>query len=172
MEMTKWIAALSVASLAAAVPLIWILRILYSLPAPMVLSHRQWPIWMNVSLIGGITVPVMLFIRKAYFMRSVEPLEIGIHFVAVSLIYLFGLVLLLRQFVGLYPDYLVSAGRMGLAIRKSVYQKIVNVQIYREGRRETSLNIRLENGERVRIDLPGDHLPVLYDRIRSSRILE
>ena len=117
-------------------------------------------------------MPVMLFIRKAYFMRSVEPLEIGIHFVAVSLIYLFGLVLLLRQFVGLYPDYLVSAGRMGLAIRKSVYQKIVNVQIYREGRRETSLNIRLENGERVRIDLPGDHLPVLYDRIRSSRILE
>ncbi len=170
--MPPWIAALSVAALVATVPLTWIFRVLQRLPDPLALSHRQWSIGGNLTLIGCITAVVTVFIRNVYYGTTPAPAVIGMQFLIVGLIYVFGFVLLLRQFAGLYPEYFVSTGRTGLAMRKATYQHIVNVETFREGREETSLLIELQDGDRLRLDLPTRHLSLLYDQIESSRTLE
>ena len=170
--MPPWVAALSVAVLVATVPLTWILRVLQALPDPLVLSHRQWPIWGNLTLIGCITAIVTVFIRNVYYGTTPAAAEIGMQFVIVGLAYVFGFVLLLRQFAGLYPEYFVSTGRTGLALRKATYQHIVKVETLSEGRGETSLRIELENGDCLRLNLPTRHLSVLDEQIESSRTLE
>ena len=170
--MPPWIAALSVAGLVATVPLTWILRVLQRLPDPLALSHRQWPGWGNLALIGCITAIVTVFIRNVYYGTTPAPAVIGVGFLIVGLVYVFGFVLLVRQFAGLYPEYFVSTGRTGLALRKATYPHIVKVETLREGRGETSLQIKLQNGDCLRLDLPTRHLSVLYDQIESSRTLE
>ena len=170
--MPPWIAALSVGILVATVPVTWVLRVLQGLPDPLVLSHRQWSVWGNLALIGCITAIVTVFIRNVYYETTPAPGVIGMQFLIVGLAYVFGFVLLLRQFAGLYPEYFVSTGRTGLTLRKATYQHIVKVETLREGRGETSLQIELENGDCLRLDLPTRHLSVLYDEIKSSRTME
>ena len=170
--MPPWIAALSVGILVATVPVTWILRVLQGLPDPLVLSHRQWPICGNLALIGCVTAIVTVFIRNVYYGTTPAPAVIGMQFLIVGLAYVFSFVLLLRQFAGLYPEYFVSTGRTGLAMRKATYQHIVNVETLREVRGETSLQIELQNGDCLRLDLPTRHLSVLYEQIESSRPLE
>src|ERR1041384_4930604 len=112
--MPNWINALLFATLVVTIPFTMILRILLQLPKPTVLFNRKWPNSLNVVVIALVTAYVTLFIRSTYYVRGVSPLALGFEFLIAALAYALGLVLILRQYSGIYPDFLVTTGTAGL----------------------------------------------------------
>ena len=126
--MPSWVSALGFAILVVVIPFTLILKLMLQLPKPIALSHRRWPRGVNFGIIGAITACTTIFIRSAYYGRVATPVAVLMEFVIAALAYVFGLVLLLRQFSGLYPEYLITTGRSGLSIRKIAYRKIINIE--------------------------------------------
>jgi hypothetical protein len=153
------------AILVVTVPFTLILKILLGLPKAFALSHRRWPLSLNFTLIGVITLYLTIFIRSAYFARGSEPLALVLQFLIAALAYVFGLVLLLRQFAGVYPEYMVTTGPTGLSIRKTVYRKITDVQEVSRSRDETTLRIQTTTGF-LYLALPTRDVSLLIDQIR------
>jgi hypothetical protein len=98
--MPPWISSIVFAILVVIFPYTLILRILLQLPKPIVLSHRRWPMAVNLVVMAGITAWVAVFIRSAYYRRGFNPSVALMEFVIAALAYAFGLVLILRQFSG------------------------------------------------------------------------
>jgi hypothetical protein len=166
---SPWLTSVLFAILVATVPLTWVFRIMLDLPEPLVVSYRRWPRWANATLIAVVTGAVTVFIRFAYYGVSRDLLGIGAQLVVVSIVYVFGLVLLVRQFTGLYPEYFVTAGRSGLGVRKAVYQNISSIETVGDSPEETCLEIEMTSGEFLRLDLPTDKLSRLYDEIKKNK---
>jgi len=166
--MPNWVAALLFAVLVVTIPFTLILRIMVQLPKPIALSHRRWPQVLNVALIAGITACATVFIRNAYYARADNPVALLMAFVIVGLAYIFGLVLILRQFSGLYPDYIVSTGSTGLSLRKTVYRKITDVEEISRQRGEVQLRITTTSGAAIYFNLPSRDVPVFYQRLKSE----
>jgi len=167
--MPSWINALLFAILVVTVPFTMILRILMQLPKPNVLSNRQWPPVLNFALIGAITAYVTIFIRSAYYMPKRSPVLILLEFVIAALAYGFGLALILRQYAGIYPEYLVTTGAAGLGIRKIAYRNIEHLEEEWRGHGETQLRIHTIYGSSFLFTLPTSALPVLHDNIKSAQ---
>src|SRR5262245_55526126 len=107
--MPGWVSSAMFAILVVAFPYSLILRILLQLPRPIALSHRRWPLAANIVVILAVTSWVSVFIHGAYYRRGlVNPFGVLAEFVIAALVYAFGLVLILRQFSGLYPEFLVT----------------------------------------------------------------
>ena len=138
------------------------------LPKAVVLSHRRWPLPLNYILIGTITAYVTIFIRTAYYVRGADPAAVLMEFVIAALAYIFGLVLILRQFAGVYPEYIVTTGRTGLSLRKTVYRNIIDVEEISRNRAETTLLVVTNHGMAVRLTLPTRSVPVFYDQLKPE----
>ncbi len=167
--MSDWVPALSMAVLVATVPLLWVFRILTDLPEPLALSHRQWPAWANFFLIALITANVVIFIRGMYEGAMDEPISFLLRFFIAVLVYVFGFVLLIRQFAGLYPEYFVTAGRTGLGMRKALYRNIVDIDEVSESAGETALMVHMRTGESLFLTLPVPNKPVFYQAIKDNQ---
>lgn len=167
--MPSWVAATLVAVLVATVPMAWVLGIMRDLPDPLVGSHRRWPGWANSLVIGLVTLSVTVFIRFAYYGATPEPLRIGFQLLIVSVAYVFGMVLLVRQFEGLYPEYFVTTGRSGLTVRKAAYRNVSGIEALREAGGETLLRIEMNSGRSLRLELPTRDLPVLFQAIERNK---
>src|SRR5262245_52991166 len=139
--MPKWVSALLFAVLVVTIPYSLIIRILLQLPKPVALSHRRWPMPVNFTLIGAITAYVTLFIHGAYYSRGSNANVVLMEFVIAALAYAFGLVLILRQYSGLYPEFFVSIGGSGLSLRKTAYRNVINIEEVARGHGETQLRI-------------------------------
>jgi len=87
-------------------------------------------------------------------------------FVIAALAYAFGLVLILRQFSGLYPDFFVTTGRSGLALRKTAYRNVVNIEEVARGYGESHLRVKTNYGLVVPLTLPTRSVPSLYERVK------
>src|SRR5262245_45101066 len=135
--MPAWVNALLFAVLVVTIPFTMILRILLQLPKPHALSSRRWPSALNLVIIGAITTYVTFFIRNVYYVRARSPLAVLLEFVIAALAYGFGLSLILRQFSGLYPEFIVTTGAAGLGIRKIAYRNIEDVEEVWRGHGET-----------------------------------
>ena len=166
--MPSWITSLVFAVLVVTIPFTLILKIMLALPKPLALSHRRWPLPLNFALIGLITLYVMLFIRSVYYGRGITPLAVVLQFVIAALAYVFGLVLLLRQFPGIYPEFIVTTGPTGLSVRKTVYRKIADVGQQSPGHGETRVRIETVDGLFLRLDLPTRDVSVLFERLRCG----
>src|SRR5205823_1817585 len=121
-------------------------RLMLQLPKSVALSHRRWPLLVNIGIIGAITAYTTIFIRSAYYGRIASPVTVLMEFVIAALAYVFGLVLLLRQFSGLYAEYLITTGRSGLFIRKIAYRNIINIEEVARGHGESQLRIETSRG--------------------------
>ena len=163
--MPSWVAAASIAVLVATVPMSWVLRIMRDLPEPLLASRRRWAAWANSLLIGAVTVAVAVFVRFAYYTAQPAFVSLGFGIAVTGIIYVFGMVLLVRQFEGLYPEYFVTAGRSGLTPRKAVYRHVVAVETLIRTRRETLVRIEMSSGESLRLGLPTDRVFMLYEAI-------
>lgn len=148
----------------------WVVRIMCDLPTPVLASYRHWPTWANVLLIASVTGSIGAFIQFAYYESQREPLGMVFQFMISCIVYVFGMVLLIRQFAGLYPEYFVTTGRTGLGVRKAVYSKIVDVQTVLESDGETRLQIEMESGEFLPLELPTKHLFHFYELIEKSKL--
>ena len=140
---------------------------LLQLPKPIALSHRRWPIYLNLLVIGGITTWITIFIHGAYYRRGlVNPFAILMEFIIAALAYAFGLVLILRQFAGLYPDFMITTGRTGLGLRKTAYRNVTKIDELARGYGESHLRIETSYGLVVPLTLPTRHVASLYERVK------
>jgi hypothetical protein len=164
--MPKWVSALLFAVLVVTIPYSLILRILLQLPKDVALSHRRWPMPANVTLIGAITGYVTVFIHSAYYSSGYNAAVVLMEFVIAALGYAFGLVLILRQYSGLYPEFFISTGRSGLSLRKTAYRNVVNIEEVARGHGESHLRIETSYGLVVPLMLPTRHVSILYERVK------
>src|SRR6266536_1886379 len=106
--MPPWISSIVFAILVVIFPYTLILRILLQLPKPIALSHRRWPMAVNLLIMSAITGWVAVFIHGVYYRRGFNPSVALMQFVIAALAYAFGLVLILRQFSGLYAEFFIT----------------------------------------------------------------
>ena len=166
--MARWVSALAIAILVVVIPFTLILKLMLQLPKSVALSHRRWPLLVNIGIIGAITAYTTIFIRSAYYGRIASPVTVLMEFVIAALAYVFGLVLLLRQFSGLYPEYLITTGRSGLFIRKIAYRNIINIEEVARGHGESQLRIETSRGLEHSFTLPTPYLAAFYDRVKPQ----
>ena len=167
--MPYWVTSLLFAVLVVTIPFTMILRILLQLPKANALSHRRWPSILNLTLIGAITAYVTLFIRSAYYVRGSSPLSMLLQFTIAAVAYAFGLVLILRQFSGVYPEYIVTTGRAGLGIRKLAYRNMTELEEVWRGHGETQLRIHTVYGNNFLFNLPTSAVAILHERMRLAQ---
>jgi hypothetical protein len=166
--MPYWLNALLLAILVVTVPFTMILRILLHLPKAHALSHRRWPSIVNVALIGVITTYVTLFIRNTYFRTGNSPAAVLLQFVIAAVAYGFGLAMILRQYSGVYPEFLVTTGAAGLGMRKIAYRNIDDVEEVWRGSGETRLRIHTVRGTSFLFTLPTRSVPALHERLKAQ----
>ena len=166
--MPSWVSATVFAILVVIFPYSLIFKILLQLPKPIALSHRRWRGAVNVTILGAITAWVAVFIHAAYYRRSSDPFVVLMEFVIAALAYAFGLVLMLRQFAGLYPEFFVTTGRSGLALRKTAYRNVVKIEEVARGYGESRLHIETSYGLVVPLTLPTKSVPSLYERVKPQ----
>ena len=123
---------------------------------------------MNFGVIAAITAYTTIFIRSVYYGRATNPISILMEFVIAALAYIFGLVLLLRQFSGLYPEYIITTGRTGLSMRKTAYRNIIDIAEVSRGYGEAQLRIGTTHGLTHSLTLPVRSVPALYDRVKPQ----
>jgi hypothetical protein len=165
--MPSWVSAAMFATLVVIFPYTVIFRILSQLPKPVALSHRRWPLVVNVLIIGIITGWITVFIHAAYYRRGLVNLfAVLMEFIVAALAYAFGLVLILRQFSGLYPEFLVTTGRTGLGLRKTAYRNVTHIEELARGYGEAHLRLETNYGLVVRLTLPTRHVASLYERVK------
>jgi len=166
--MPNWLTSLLLAVLVVTIPFTFILKIMLRLPRALALSHRRWPARVNYPLIAAITAYITVFIRSAYYGRGSNPEAVLMQFVIAALAYVFGLVLILRQFCGVYPEYIVTAGRTGLSLRKTVYHNITHVEeISRQGG-EARLRVITIHGLAIPFTLPVRSVSIFYERLKPQ----
>ena len=166
--MPSWVSSTVFAILVVIFPYSLIFKILLQLPKPIALSHRRWAGTVNVTIIGAITAWVAVFIHAAYYRRSGDPFVVLMEFVIAALAYAFGLVLMLRQFAGLYPEFFVTTGRSGLALRKTAYRNVVKIEEVARGYGESHLRVETSYGLVLPLTLPTKHVPSLYERVKPQ----
>ncbi len=166
--MPAWVSSLVIAILVVVMPFSLIVKIMLQLPKPIALSHRRWPAAVNFGVIGTITAYTTIFIRSAYYGRQANPAGVLMEFVIAALAYIFGLVLLLRQFCGLYPDFVVTTGRIGLSIRKVAYRNIINIVEVSRSHGESELRLETRYGLVYSLTLPSRSVPSLYQRVNPQ----
>jgi hypothetical protein len=165
--MPPWISSAVFAILVVCFPYTLILRILMQLPKPVALSHRRWPLVVNILVIAAVTVWATFFIHGIYYRRGFfDPVSSLIQFVIAALAYAFGLVLILRQFAGLYGEFFVTAGRSGLALRKTAYRNVIKIEEVARAHGETELRVETNYGLVVPLTLPTRHVASLYERVK------
>ncbi len=167
--MPYWINALLFSTLVVTIPFAMILRILSQLPKALALSNTKWPNAVNAVIIMLITAYVAMFIRSTYYIRSSPPSSMVMLFIIAAIAYGFGLTLILRQYAGIYPEYLVAVGAAGLGIRKIAYRNIDGVEEIWHGRGETRLRIHTIHGNRFPFTLPTRSVLLLHERLAASQ---
>lgn len=167
--MQSWVNPFLFSVLIVTIPFSMILRILTQLPKPHGLCHRRWPGAINLILIGVLSAYVTIFIRNAYYVRGSSPAVMLAQFMIAAVAYAFCLVLILRQFSGIYPEYIVTTGSAGLGIRKIAYRNVEKLDEVRRGYGETRLRIQTIQGNGVFFTVPSKLLSQLQDLIRSAQ---
>jgi hypothetical protein len=166
--MSSWITSFSLAALVVMMPLTFILKVLLQLPRPLALSHRRWPMRLNFGLIVAVTVCGAFFIRKVSFDRTSTPAEILAGFLIAALVYGLGLVLLFRQFSGVYAEFVVTTGRTGLGLRKTRYRNIQDIESVAVRGGETRLRIETAAGDSLPLTLPTRYVSIFYSQMRKK----
>jgi hypothetical protein len=164
--MPSWASATMFAILVVLAPYTLILKILVQLPKPLALSHGRWPLAVNIAVIVGVTAWVTVFIHTAYYRHFQDPLVVLMEFVIAALAYAFGLVLILRQFAGLYPEFFVTTGRTGLALRKTAYRNVIKIDEVGRAHGEAHMRVETNYGLVVPLTLPTRYVPSLYERVK------
>jgi hypothetical protein len=165
--MPPWLSAVVFATLVVIFPYTLILKILMQLPKAVALSHRRWPLAANIAVIGATTAWVTVFIHGAYYRRGFSnSTAVLMEFIIAALAYAFGLVLMLRQFSGLYPEFFITTGRTGLALRKTAYRNVIKIEEISRAHGEAHLRVETNYGVVIPLTLPAQYVASLYERVK------
>ena len=153
--------------LISVVPFSFLLWLLYRLPKPLVASHRRWPLVLNCLLMTVVVVSTTLFLDRA----AVRPHGLRgviVEFVIQAVIYGFGLALLLRQFCGVYDDFIITVGVAGLLLWKTSYTNITKADSRESGGGEARIRIETARGGVLRLTLPANQVERFYTQVRKK----
>ena len=167
--MPTLVSALVFAILVATIPFTFVLKVLQRLPQPLAASHRRWPLPLNFGLIAFVTAAAAVFVRGVYSARGSSAAEVAAEFLIVALCYGFALVLLLRQFSGVYAEFIVTTGPTGLGLRKTTYRSIRNVEKVADAGGETRFRIETSRDFVVTLSVPTRHVSIFYDQMAKLR---
>src|SRR6187397_1483160 len=167
-EMNLQSAAIVVGILISAVPFSFLLWVLYRLPSPLIASHRRWPMIVNCLMMTIVAASTALFLERAA-VRAHGMSGIVVEFLIQAVIYGFGLALLLRQFCGVYEDYIITVGAAGLLLWKTSYTNIAKAESRDSGGGEMKIRIETARGGILHLPLPEHHVDRFYAQIRKKR---
>jgi hypothetical protein len=165
---SSWVTAMLFAMLLTVVPFTSVLRLLAQLPPAIALSHRRWPASANALVVSVVAAAIAVFVRTSYLGVPQPTARVAITFVIAVLVYAFGLVLLLRQFCGVYADYIITVKPPGLILRKTSYSTIENVERVSEIAGEARFRILTSRGTEVFLTLPARDGEAFYAQIRKK----
>jgi hypothetical protein len=157
--------------LTTVIPFSFLLRLLQQLPKALVQSHNRWPLMLNGLITTGVTAVVALFLHRAAD-RSHGYAQVTLEFLITALVYGFGLVLVLRQFCGVYEEFIITVAAAGLALRKTSYANIVKAESEDKGSGETQILIETSRGSLVKLMLPTRDADRFYRHVRKKRSIE
>lgn len=166
--MASGASAVALGILITVLPFGFLLRLLQQLPPAIILSHRRWPLGVNVLLAVGVASACGWFFDRALH-GTQGAMLISFEFLVAAAAYGFGLVLLLRQFCGSYEHFVITVGTGGLVLRKTSYSNIVKAEAQGTSGGETSLIMETANGRRIRLVLPSSQVQRFYDHVRKTR---
>jgi hypothetical protein len=160
--------ALFLGILITLIPFSFLLRLLQQLPRPLVQSHKRWPLVINGLITAVVTAAVTIFLHRAADWTH-SFFQVALEFVIAAVVYAFGLVLVLRQFCGVYEDFIITVVMAGLALRKTSYTNIVKAEGEERESGETELLIETSNGGLVKLILPTRDVDRFYAHVRKKR---
>jgi len=160
-------AALVFGVLVSAAPFSFLLWLLQKLPPPLVRSHHRWPLVANFILVAGVTVFTALFFRRAAS-ETHGLVGIIVEFLIAAVIYGFGLALLLRQFCGVYEDFIITVGMAGMLLWKTSYTNIANAEVRASGAGEARIRIETARGALLFLTLPTYGVERFYAQVRKK----
>jgi hypothetical protein len=153
--------------LVSAIPFSFLLWVLYRLPPPLVSSHRRWPLLANCVLVTAVVASTALFFQRAAI-HAHGVLGVALEFLIAAVVYGFGLALLLRQFCGIYEDFIITVGAAGLLLWKTSYTNIAKAEIRDTGGGETQIRIETARGGQLSLTLPSHHVERFYSQVRKK----
>jgi hypothetical protein len=164
--MPPWVSATVFAVLVVVFPYTLIFKILMQLPKAIALSHRRWPIGVNLAVIGGITAWIAIFIHSAYYDRGRTPTGLLMEFGIAALAVCIRARTDTAAIRGLYPEFFVTTGRSGLALRKTAYRNVIKIEEVARGYGESHLRVETNYGLVVPLTLPTQSVSSLYERVK------
>ena len=160
-------AALVFGILVSAAPFSFLLWLLQRLPAPLVRSHRRWPLIANCLLMTGVAAFTALFFQRAAS-ETHGLVGVVVEFFIAAVIYGFGLALLLRQFCGVYEDFIITVGMAGMLLWKTSYTNIANAEVRASGAGEARIRIETARGALLSLTLPAHSVERFYAQVRKK----
>ena len=160
-------AAIVFGILISAVPFSFLLWVLHRLPPPLVASHRRWPLLVNCLLMTTVAASTALFLERAT-VRANGMRGVIVEFLIQAVIYGFGLALLLRQFCGVYEDFIITTGAAGLLLWKTSYTNIAKAESRDSGGGEKRIRIETARGAVLTLTLPAQHVERFYAQVRKK----
>jgi hypothetical protein len=85
-----------------------------------------------------------------------------------AVVYGFALALLQRQFCGVYPEFIVTAGPAGFGLRKTSYRNIKDIQTLSERTNESEFRIETVHGRMLTLTLPRKYVSIFFDQVQKS----
>jgi fucose 4-O-acetylase-like acetyltransferase len=163
--------ALFMGILVTVIPFSFLLRLLQQLPKALVQSHKRWPLIFNGLVTAGVTSVVTLFLHRAADRSHGLP-QVALEFLIAAVVYAFGLVLVLRQFCGVYEEFIITVIAAGLALRKTSYANIVKAEGEDKDGGETQILIETSRGILVKLIIPTRDADRFYTHVRKKRSIE
>jgi hypothetical protein len=108
-----------------------------------------------------------LFLERAA-VRAHGMRGIVVEFLIQAVIYGFGLALLLRQFCGVYEDYIITVGAAGLLLWKTSYTNIAKAEGRDSGGGEVQIRIETARGGVLSLTLPAQQVERFYAQVRKK----
>jgi hypothetical protein len=157
--------------LVTAIPFSFLMRLLQQLPKALVQSHKRWPTLVNGVITAAVTAAAVLFLHRAAD-SSHSLAQVALEFLIAAVIYAFGLVLVLRQFCGVYEEFIITVAAGGLALRKTSYANIVKAEREDKDGGETRILIETSRGSRVTLIIPTRDAERFNAHVRKKRSIE
>jgi hypothetical protein len=93
---------------------------------------------------------------------------IVVEFFIQAVIYGFGLALLLRQFCGVYEDFIITVGAAGLLLWKTSYTNITKADSRDSGGGESRIRVETARGGVLWLTLPAGQVDRFYAQVRKK----
>jgi len=93
---------------------------------------------------------------------------LALQFMIATVVYGFGLVLLLRQFCGVYEDFIITVGMAGLLLWKTSYTNIAKAETRDAGGGEKEILIETARGGLFTLTLPASGVDRFYAQVRRK----